>query len=238
MIKNIFITGKPRSGKSMMLERIIGDLPKKTGFITREIKTTQGRAGFELENQKGTRVIFAHVDFGGSCKVGKYGVDIKALELILLESSDYSEDDVLYVDEIGQMQLLSEDFRQVVLNFTNSQNIFLATLSQVFQDDLINDLKNRNDSLTLDLSESNMADQEGFVKAMIHKIRKARKYIAKPQLFTFENNTAILRSEHGARNLSFLEGVWSCDCDFFRVNKICSHSMATSELSARIIPAK
>ncbi|MCX6715769.1 MAG: hypothetical protein NT077_01975 [Candidatus Taylorbacteria bacterium] len=234
MIKNIFITGKPRSGKSTLLQEVVSGLSKKVGFLTREIRVDMDRVGFELENSIGHKAILAHIDFKNMSQVGKYGVDIKALESILPEISNYSEDDILYIDEIGQMQLVSENFKEIVLKFANSRNIFIATISQIYSHPFIEDLKNRKDAIVIDLSESDIEKQKDFVKAIIGKIGRAKRYMSEPNRFTISNDKAVLKSEHGARHLLLLDTIWKCDCDFFSQHQICSHSMAVVELSMNV----
>ena len=46
MQKNILITGKPKSGKSTILEKVIFGIPDKVGFITKEIRANGQRTGF------------------------------------------------------------------------------------------------------------------------------------------------------------------------------------------------
>ncbi len=52
-INNFLIIGTPGAGKTTLLEKLIQRLPsKKKGFITREIRGSRGRTGFEIINDK------------------------------------------------------------------------------------------------------------------------------------------------------------------------------------------
>ena len=84
-IPKIGITGMPSVGKTDTLIKIIESLVEHgytvQGMITEPIIEKKKRVGFYVTNWKTKeRKVFAHVDFELKEKVGKYGVDINALD--------------------------------------------------------------------------------------------------------------------------------------------------------------
>lgn len=231
MQKNILITGAPKSGKSTLLGKLINNIPNKIGFVTNEILVESGRAGFEVETHTGHKTVLAHVDFETQHRVSNYFVNIQSLESILPELSNFKDSDLLYLDEIGQMQLFSEKFKSLVLQYLDSQNTCLATLSYVFEDDFIKNIKERNDIIMVEISAENREEKEKFISQLLRKIEKARKYFSEPERFTTGTSKVELKSEHGTRNLILADNKWHCSWDFFKQYRICSHAIATKEFT-------
>lgn len=233
MQKNIVITGASKSGKSTLLRKIISTIPDKVGFVTNEILGEDGRVGFEIEAYTGRKTVLAHIDFQTEEKVSKYFVDTRNLESMLPEIADFKENDFLYLDEIGQMQLFSEKFKELVLRYLDSPNTCLATLSYVFEDDFTKQIRERGDIVLVEISAEDREEKEEFITQLLKKIEKARRYISEPERFTVRGSHVDLRSEHGTRHLTRVDGTWRCDCEFSARYGICSHSIATREITSR-----
>jgi len=234
MQKNILITGKPRSGKSTLLQKLINVIPNKVGFITKEILENNERVGFEIETHLGKKNVLAHINFKTPNAVSRYFVNVENLEAMIPEVVDFQNDNFLYLDEIGQMELFSAKFKELVLKYLNSENICLAIISNVFEDDFIKSIKAREDVIVIEISEENRDEQEKFVTQLIRKIEKAKKYILEPQRFSITNSKVELKSEHATRTLVLIDKKWECDCDFFREHQICSHTIATKEFIEKL----
>lgn len=235
MQKNILITGKPKSGKSTLLKGLITDIPNKTGFVTNEILGESGRVGFEIETRTGRRTMLARVDSETPYKVSKYFVNVSNLDAALSEISDFDDNDLLYLDEIGQMQLFSDTFKRLALHYLDSENTCVATLSYVFEDDFTRSIRERDDVILIEISTENHEEREKFITQLLQKIAKARKYISEPDRFTKADSRIELQSAHGTRILTLTNGGWNCTCDFFKQYGICSHAIATSELAGQIM---
>ena len=62
---------------------MITNLPQRFGgFYTEEIRDHGARVGFKVVALEGGEAVFAHVDFTTPERVGKYGLDLTALEAV------------------------------------------------------------------------------------------------------------------------------------------------------------
>jgi len=87
-------------------------------MISEELRDANGaRSGFKLENLR-TREsgVLAHVNHKDGPRVGKYKVNLMDIERVAVKAIQQaiSEADVILVDELGPMELLSESFIQAV----------------------------------------------------------------------------------------------------------------------------
>jgi nucleoside-triphosphatase len=105
----LLITGAPGIGKTTVIRRAADGLTDKgpRGFYTDEMREKGERRGFRLVSFDGATHVIAHVDFPKSYRVGKYGVDDRALDdaARLLDPDPGAR--VYLVDEIGKMECLS-----------------------------------------------------------------------------------------------------------------------------------
>lgn len=168
MKKNILITGAPKSGKSTLLNKVIESVKNKVGFVTNEILGGNGRVGFEIETQLGNKKTLAHIDFKTQLKVSKYSVDIENLDDLIPEVSNFQEGDLLYLDEIGQMELYSEKFKELTLSYLNSNNICIATLSEIYQDTFTDAIRVREDILLVELTPENRDEKMKSIQSLIN----------------------------------------------------------------------
>lgn len=105
----LLITGQPGVGKTTVVRRVADQLDRAglRGFYTEEIRQAGERRGFRLIGFDGTRRVIADVDFPKRYRVGKYGVDVQALDdaaaLLLPDAAART----YLIDEIGKMECLS-----------------------------------------------------------------------------------------------------------------------------------
>lgn len=155
MVKNILITGLPGSGKTTLVRRVaelLSDL-RIAGFYTQEIREGGSRIGFELVGLDGRKSLLAHVTINSSHRVGKYGVDIWALEKFLAAMQD-QDPDLVVIDEIGKMECFSPAFRQYIRDMLDSPVPVVATIALRGTDD-IERIKGRPDVELIPLTRSN-----------------------------------------------------------------------------------
>ena len=101
------------------------------GFYTEEIRAAGARRGFRLVTFDGRRAVMAHVDVRGPAWVGKYGVDVAALERLAASALALRDDVGVYlVDEIGKMECLSPGFVAAMRALLDSPRLVVATIGQ------------------------------------------------------------------------------------------------------------
>lgn len=170
MRKNILITWMPKSGKSTLIKKVLQWLANKVGFFTNEIRENFKRVGFELENHKGSKSILSHIDIVSDLKVSKYFVDIEKLDNLIPSISEFKNKDILFIDEIGEMELFSDKFRKLVLEYLNSENICIASISKIYSDEFIELLKKRDDTFLIEMNENNRLMTKLKVKFLLYTI--------------------------------------------------------------------
>jgi nucleoside-triphosphatase len=129
--KKILLTGRPGCGKTTLIKRVVNNLPQSAGgFYTEEIRDGGTRAGFKIVTLDGREVVFAHVDFKTPEHVGKYGLDLSALERIGIDAvrQAIQARRLVVIDEIGPMEIRSPIFREAVNEALDSKVPLLATI--------------------------------------------------------------------------------------------------------------
>jgi nucleoside-triphosphatase len=107
-----------------------------------------------METHLGEKAVIAHIEYEKEQCVGKYGIDLNKLNE-LLPSVSFFKDEILYLDEIGQMQLQSEQFIEQTKKYLDSENICIATISSVYEHPFILEVKNRDDVTLFEITENN-----------------------------------------------------------------------------------
>ena len=119
----LLITGTPGVGKTTVLRKVAAALgnTRICGFYTREMREQGVRRGFRLVGFEGAEDIIAHVDLPHRQRVGKYGVDVAALDRLSHTTLALQEECAVYlVDEIGKMECLSSGFIATMRTLLNS----------------------------------------------------------------------------------------------------------------------
>ncbi len=130
--KNILLLGKPGTGKTTVIRRVVGLLGRAStsGFYTEEMREANRRVGFSVETLDGQKTVLAHVTIRSAHRVGKYGVNLEALERLAVPAIDplQTASKLLVIDEIGKMECLSPSFREAVLRALTSDRFVLGTV--------------------------------------------------------------------------------------------------------------
>lgn len=169
-MKKILITGLPHSGKSTLLQKLLKDISKKQGFITTEIIERGERSGFKIVNANGKEEILASIKFKTPYKVSRYFVSIDNLEKIIPTVSSFSKLDLLYIDEIGEMELFSKDFKSLLKNYLNAENVFIGTISKVYSDEFTKCLLHRSDIKLIEITPENREDSYLYLKKLLSNL--------------------------------------------------------------------
>ncbi len=155
--KILLLTGVPGVGKTTVVRKVVERLPKQRlgGFYTAEIRVEGVRQGFELITFQGTKRIIAHVDFPKEHQVGKYSVDVAAIDASAATALAVENDIELYlVDEIGKMECLSGVFIAAMNRLLASGKQVVATIAKK-GGGYIEQIKQRGDIELWELTKEN-----------------------------------------------------------------------------------
>ena len=131
MGKILLLTGKPGTGKTVIIKEAIAEAQIKAGgFYTQEIRVGGIRQGFRIITLDGKEAILAHVNISSPYQVSRYKVDIDSLDKVGVSAlrRALEESDLIVIDEIGKMELGSAQFREVVSQAVNSSKKVLGTI--------------------------------------------------------------------------------------------------------------
>ena len=71
---------------------------------------------------------------------------------------------------------------------------------------------------------------------MISKIQKAKRYAEEPDRISFDSFQVTFRGDHDTYIVSYDQGRWSCQCNFFASRGVCSHTMALERILGAMLP--
>jgi nucleoside-triphosphatase len=131
MKRTLLLTGKPGTGKTALIKEALARTKAKGGgFYTEEIRIGGIRQGFRIVTLDGQEAILAHVNLSSPYQVSKYRVDTDSLNRVGVSALRQSlkETDLIVVDEIGKMELLSPQFKEAVMQAINSGQKVLGTI--------------------------------------------------------------------------------------------------------------
>ncbi len=167
----LLLTGNPGVGKTTVLTKTVEALKAEGisvgGMISREAREGNMRVGFEIldltNNKHGW---LAHINQRTGPQVGKYHVNLADLENIgataILEAAEKCN--VIAIDEIGPMELFSQKFKQAVKQALESRRVMLAVVHAKASDQLINEVKHREDA---EIFTVTLANRESLSEELI-----------------------------------------------------------------------
>jgi nucleoside-triphosphatase len=151
------LTGRPGCGKTTLIKRTMNELALPAGgFYTEEIRQHGQRVGFKVITLDGENAVLAHVNFNTKQRVGKYGLDLDALERIGIEAicRAVRARQLVVIDEIGPMEIRSRTFCDVVNEALDSGMPILGTITaRSFP--YTNEIKKRHDITLIEVRPNN-----------------------------------------------------------------------------------
>lgn len=163
MPANRLLTGPPGSGKSTVLEQTAAALEDEGmsvgGIVSPELRTLGHRVGFEIEDlATGETAMLAHVDRDEGPSVGKYRVDVAAVDRIseqALGEAAREQVDVMLVDEIAPMETFSDVFVEATRACLDAELPVIGTIHRRGREGFIGEVKQRSDVELIEVSEAN-----------------------------------------------------------------------------------
>lgn len=132
---------------------------KVGGFYTEEMREDGKRQGFRLKTFDGQEGVLALKGKPSPHKLNKYGIDLDVLEGLgtkALKEAIRSKD-VIVVDEVGSMEVISGVFREALLECLASPKKVLATIRQGAQP-FTDEVKRFENTERLTLTRENFLD--------------------------------------------------------------------------------
>lgn len=156
---HILLTGKPRSGKTTLLKKIITHLDNCGGFYTEEILKDNQRIGFKIKTLNGKEAILAHQEIKSNLRLGRYGINLKGLEEVGIKAIEEAIDKkkIIIIDEIGPMELVSQRFKEVVTKAFASGKRIIGVIHRK-DTEFLNTLKRRKDVILFEISLDNQQE--------------------------------------------------------------------------------
>ena len=173
----LLIEARPGAGKTTAIGRLAELLRAAgiavSGFLTRELRESGRRVGFEIETFAGERGLLAHVALEATPRVGRYRVDVETFERIALPALDPPEAGAVLIDELGKMELLSERFAESVLALLERPVPVVATVHTA-RHPFTDALKRRPDVSTIRLTAAN---RDGLPEELAERLAGSRRSV-------------------------------------------------------------
>jgi len=160
----IFLTGHPGIGKTTAIRLIVSKLERRGkkvgGMISSEIRDTGVRVGFQLEDISTHKFgILAHSQEKprDAPTVGKYHVYLLDIEMIGAAAirNAVNMADVIIIDEIGPMELKSEEFITAIEFALASKKSLIGTIHRQCAHRLVSSIKSDENCQLIEVSLQN-----------------------------------------------------------------------------------
>ena len=199
MTNNFFISGIPKAGKTTLLNRIIKELKSQGysvgGFVSPEIKEHGTREGFYVEDVASGKTALLASTVGDGPKISKYHVDVKSFESIALPCMhDTKKYDVVFIDEIGRMELESVKFGDALEELLQSPKPIIASL----HGDFVREYENFGNVYRMTENNRNEVEME-IMNSLMKILGKPSKKIEKKQVESVNTGKRKIEIKEGKR---------------------------------------
>ncbi|MBN1109552.1 MAG: NTPase [Methanomassiliicoccales archaeon] len=158
----IGITGLPSAGKTNTLIQVIKMLEeegkKVGGMITEPILDDKKRTGlYVIDWMTKEKGVLAATDIQSKFMVGKFGIDLEVLQKVGVQAllNACEQADIIVIDEVGKIEVESEQFRNAVKEALKTDKPMLLTLHKKSRNPLLQDIRRRDDVRILEVTPIN-----------------------------------------------------------------------------------
>lgn len=173
MAVRIAVTGSPGVGKSTLVRKVLeslGDERRVGGVLAMDRRVEGRRAGFEiLDLASGARGSLAGME-GEGPRVGRYRVNLDDLERIGARALEEAvEKDLIVVDEVGPMELVSRRFISAVERAIASEKDMIVVVQERSRHPLANRIRE-----TFRVVRITRDNRDGLVQEIAREITSSR----------------------------------------------------------------
>jgi SWIM zinc finger len=74
--------------------------------------------------------------------------------------------------------------------------------------------------------------------SLIGKIEKAKRYAQERERFQFNSFNVAVKGDNNSHFVSYDNGKWNCDCEFFSLHSRCVHTMALENILENMVKSE
>jgi nucleoside-triphosphatase len=158
----IFLTGPPGVRKSIVLQKVKEALVQKRlhvgGVYRPEVRERGVRVGFEIIDLcSQAHGILASIHLQGCNRIGRHVVNLDDLTHIGVNALEtaMTTTDVIFLDEVGPMEMQGRDFQEAVLRIVASSKPIIGIIHYRMQHPIVEAIKKRNDVNIIEVTLQN-----------------------------------------------------------------------------------